>query len=75
MPLFSLLMNEPRHTYTSETHHPLQQVFDPLEFSDNAEPSDIKLWREAEIKHGRLAMLATVGVIVAEVRRRATFKP
>ncbi|CAN0235890.1 unnamed protein product [Ectocarpus sp. 6 AP-2014] len=42
------------------------KIFDPLGLSDGAEPGEIKLWREAEIKHGRVAMLATVGVIVAE---------
>lgn len=46
------------------------KVFDPLGLSDGADPADIKRWREAEIKHGRVAMLATVGVLVAEVRNR-----
>ena len=48
--------------------HRLPQVFDPLSLSDGAAPGDIKKWREAEIKHGRVAMLASLGVIVAEVR-------
>ncbi len=38
--------------------------------SDGAAPGDIKKWREAEIKHGRVAMLAALGVLVAEVRTR-----
>ncbi|CAM9757103.1 unnamed protein product [Discosporangium mesarthrocarpum] len=38
--------------------------FDPFGF---AELIDIKWLREAEIKHGRVAMLATVGWIVSEV--------
>ena len=42
-------------------------MFDPLGLSKDAEIEQIKLWREAEIKHGRVAMLATVGVLVAEV--------
>lgn len=42
-------------------------VWDPLGLSDRANPSDIKKWREAEIKHGRVSMLACVGVLVAEV--------
>jgi light-harvesting complex I chlorophyll a/b binding protein 4 len=37
--------------------------FDPLGFSDNF---DIKWLREAEIKHGRSAMLATLGFVVQE---------
>lgn len=44
------------------------QIFDPLGLSEGADPGEIKKWREAEIKHGRVAMLATVGVLVAEVR-------
>ena len=43
------------------------QIFDPLNMSDGANPKDIKKWREAEIKHGRVAMLASLGVLVAEV--------
>ena len=50
----------------------LLQIFDPLGLSDGAEPGDIKLWREAELKHGRVAMLASLGVLVAEVRRRSS---
>ncbi|CAM9833818.1 unnamed protein product, partial [Ectocarpus fasciculatus] len=42
------------------------QIFDPLGLADGAEVGDIKLWREAEIKHGRVAMLASLGVLVAE---------
>jgi hypothetical protein len=38
--------------------------FDPLGFSD---VFDIKILREAELKHGRIAMLATLGLIVQEV--------
>jgi len=37
--------------------------------SDGAAPGDIKKWREAEIKHGRVAMLASLGVLVAEVKK------
>ncbi|CAM9172354.1 unnamed protein product [Ectocarpus fasciculatus] len=42
------------------------KIFDPLDLASGAEPGEIKLWREAEIKHGRVAMLASVGVLVAE---------
>ena len=45
------------------------QIFDPLGLSTGADPEEIKRWREAEIKHGRVAMLAALGVLVAEVRR------
>lgn len=43
-------------------------VFDPLGLSEGASPKDIRRWREAEIKHGRVAMLASLGVLVQEVR-------
>ncbi|CAM9960537.1 unnamed protein product [Sphacelaria rigidula] len=42
------------------------KIFDPLGLSDGAAPGDIKRWREAEIKHGRVSMLAALGVLVAE---------
>ncbi|CAM9483362.1 unnamed protein product [Ascophyllum nodosum] len=42
------------------------KIFDPLGLSDGAAPSEIKKWREAEIKHGRVAMLAALGILVAE---------
>lgn len=51
------------------------QIFDPLGLSDGADPSDIKKWREAEIKHGRVAMLAALGVLVAEVGAHAFVTP
>jgi hypothetical protein len=37
--------------------------FDPISFSENF---DIKWLQEAEIKHGRVSMLATVGFVTAE---------
>lgn len=37
--------------------------FDPLGFSDNF---DIKWLREAELKHGRVCMLATVGFVASQ---------
>lgn len=49
------------------TPFPDGKIFDPLGLCDGADPGEIKRWREAEIKHGRVSMLATVGVVVAEV--------
>jgi len=40
--------------------------FDPAGFSAGKTDAEIKKIREAELKHGRLAMLATVGVLVGE---------
>jgi len=39
--------------------------FDPLNFSSNT--ASLNWYREAELKHGRLAMLATVGWVVSEL--------
>merc|ERR1719269_24957 len=39
--------------------------FDPLGFAQGS-CNDIKLYREAEVQHGRVAMLATVGYLVGE---------
>jgi light-harvesting complex I chlorophyll a/b binding protein 1 len=41
--------------------------FDPLGLSEGKSVKELKKWRESELKHGRIAMLATVGVIVQEV--------
>ncbi|KAJ1379864.1 chlorophyll a/b-binding protein domain-containing protein, partial [Ochromonadaceae sp. CCMP2298] len=40
--------------------------FDPLGLSRDVSEKRLKLWREAEIKHGRLAMLAAMGILVQE---------
>jgi hypothetical protein len=40
--------------------------FDPLGLSDTASAANVKRWRESELKHGRLAMLATLAFLVQE---------
>lgn len=40
--------------------------FDPLGISDGKKASTISRFREAEIKHGRVAMLAALGIVVGE---------
>jgi len=40
--------------------------FDPLGFSKDASPETMKKFREAELKHGRVAMLACWGMITAD---------
>lgn len=44
------------------------KYFDPAGLATKQDPEVIKTWREAELKHGRVAMLAAVGIMVAEVR-------
>ena len=40
--------------------------FDPLGISNGKTPAEIKKIREAELKHGRVAMLAALGILVGE---------
>jgi hypothetical protein len=40
--------------------------FDPLGFADKASEGKVRFYREVELKHGRLAMLAALGFPVAE---------
>ena len=40
--------------------------FDPLGLSAGKSDGELKKWREAEIKHGRVAMLAAAGILVGE---------
>ncbi|CAM9148103.1 unnamed protein product, partial [Chrysoparadoxa australica] len=41
-------------------------VFDPLNLASKVGDAELKKWREAELKHGRVAMVATVGMLVQE---------
>jgi len=40
--------------------------FDPLGLSSTIDRKDFKRWRESELKHGRLAMMAALAIIAAE---------
>merc|ERR1712176_1735498 len=40
--------------------------FDPLGFTKDLSVQEIRRYREAEVTHGRVAMLATLGYLVAE---------
>eukprot|EP01041_Mallomonas_annulata_P016710 gene16710-34755_t len=40
--------------------------FDPLGISAGKSPEEVKKFREAEIKHGRVAMIAALGMLVGE---------
>jgi hypothetical protein len=45
---------------------PLQN-FDPLNFMEGKEITEIKKFQESELKHGRLCMLAAPGLLVSEL--------
>ncbi|GLC43994.1 hypothetical protein PLESTB_000217800 [Pleodorina starrii] len=45
---------------------PFEDVFDPAGFARTASIRDVRRWREAEITHGRVSMLAALGFIVGE---------
>lgn len=49
------------------------RYFDPAGLTKNQNPEVIKKWREAELKHGRIAMLASLGILVAEVRKQLKY--
>jgi len=40
--------------------------FDPLGYAESATEGKVRFFREAELKHGRVAMLAAVGFLVGE---------
>ncbi|KAG2445529.1 hypothetical protein HXX76_000144 [Chlamydomonas incerta] len=45
---------------------PFDNVFDPAGFLATASVKDVRRWRESEVTHGRVAMLAALGFIVGE---------
>lgn len=47
--------------------------FDPLGFAEKADENTLKRYREAEITHGRVAMLAVVGFLVGEKVEGSSF--
>ncbi|CAJ1960416.1 unnamed protein product [Cylindrotheca closterium] len=48
-------------------------LFDPLGFAEKANEATLKRYREAELTHGRVAMLASVGFLVGEAVESKTF--
>jgi hypothetical protein len=48
-------------------------IFDPLGFGAKADEPTLKRYREAELTHGRVAMLATVGFLVGEKVEGSSF--
>ena len=48
-------------------------IFDPLNFGAKADEMTLKRYREAELTHGRVAMLAAVGFLVGEAVEGSSF--
>merc|ERR1712125_236255 len=47
--------------------------FDPLGFAEKADERTLKRYREAEVTHGRVSMLAVVGFLVGEKVEGSSF--
>merc|ERR1712032_1095862 len=47
--------------------------FDPLGFAEKADEGTLKRYREAEVTHGRVAMLAVIGFLVGEAVEGSSF--
>lgn len=47
--------------------------FDPLGFAEKADEKTLKRYREAEVTHGRVAMLAVIGFFVGEAVEGSSF--
>jgi len=45
---------------------PFPDMFDPANLLETATVSDVRRWREAELTHGRVAMLAALGFVIGE---------
>eukprot|EP00550_Attheya_septentrionalis_P000684 CAMPEP_0198287704 /NCGR_PEP_ID=MMETSP1449-20131203/6418_1 /TAXON_ID=420275 /ORGANISM="Attheya septentrionalis, Strain CCMP2084" /LENGTH=211 /DNA_ID=CAMNT_0043985689 /DNA_START=158 /DNA_END=793 /DNA_ORIENTATION=+ len=48
-------------------------LFDPLGFAEKADGPTLKRYREAELQHGRVGMLASVGFLVGEKVEGSSF--
>jgi len=48
-------------------------IFDPLGLADKADSATLQRYREAELTHGRVAMLAAVGFLVGEKVEGSSF--
>ena len=62
-------------TQASELNGALDPVgfFDPLGFAEKANDATLKRYREAELTHGRVSMLAVIGFLVGEQVEGSSF--
>ena len=59
---------------------PFPNIFDPLNFLGSAGSSnnpirDVRRWRESELTHGRVCMLAALGFVVQEQLINTNIRP
>ena len=54
------------YTKMPGTTLPFVTIFDPYDFAPYASEAQYTFYQEAELKHGRTAMLAVLGIFVAE---------
>jgi len=52
---------------------PFKDGFDPLGLATKADASTLKRYREAELTHGRVCMLAAIGILVGEFVEGSSF--
>jgi hypothetical protein len=75
--MYFLLVNDSILQYESVNEMPgiLAPVglFDPLGFAEKADGPTLKRYREAELTHGRVGMLATLGFLVGEKVEGSSF--
>eukprot|EP00798_Chlamydomonas_sp_ICE-L_P028796 gene28796-31984_t len=45
---------------------PFGEIFDPANLAATASVADVRRWRESEVTHGRVAMLASLGFVIGE---------
>jgi len=50
-------------------------LFDPLKLSEGKDDETLAWYRSAELKHGRVAMLATLGVVTTSIPENAVIIP
>jgi hypothetical protein len=59
--------------YRSNSALPPMGIWDPLGLAEKADANTLKRYREAEVTHGRVAMLATLGFLAGEAVEGKTF--
>jgi hypothetical protein len=52
---------------------PFEDIFDPLGLAEKADGNTLKRYREAEVTHGRVAMLAVLGFLAGEAVEGKSF--